>query len=88
LKLRQPQRVMMVGALALAPGWCIGPQTRVENDITQARATEASTSLQNLTTLERATGRRRRKSTCCYPGAKSRAPRRSKDERYKERARL
>jgi predicted RND superfamily exporter protein len=52
---RQPQRVLAVGLALAALGWGLDTQTRVETDITKL-VPQSLASLQNLTTLERATG--------------------------------
>ncbi|HEX4186483.1 MAG TPA: MMPL family transporter [Solirubrobacteraceae bacterium] len=52
---RQPQRVLLVGLALAALGWGLDTQTRVETDITKL-VPQSLSSLQNLSTLERATG--------------------------------
>jgi uncharacterized protein len=52
---RHPQRVLAAGLALAALGWGLDTQTRVETDITKL-VPQRLTSLQNLTTLERATG--------------------------------
>jgi predicted RND superfamily exporter protein len=52
---RHPQRVLAAGLALAALGWGLDTQTRVETDITKL-VPQSLTSLQNLTTLERATG--------------------------------
>jgi hydrophobe/amphiphile efflux-3 (HAE3) family protein len=52
---RQPQRVLAAGLALAALGWGLDTQTRVETDITKL-VPQSLASLQNLTTLERATG--------------------------------
>jgi hydrophobe/amphiphile efflux-3 (HAE3) family protein len=52
---RQPQRVLLAGLALAALGWGLDTQTRVETDITKL-VPQSLASLQNLTTLERATG--------------------------------
>jgi len=55
LAVRQPQRVLGVGLALAALGWGLDTQTKVETDITKLVPQNLS-SLQNLSTLERATG--------------------------------
>jgi hydrophobe/amphiphile efflux-3 (HAE3) family protein len=52
---RQPQRVLAVGLALAALGWGLDTQTKVETDITKL-VPQSLASLQNLNTLERATG--------------------------------
>jgi predicted RND superfamily exporter protein len=52
---RQPQRVLAVGLALAALGWGLDTQTKVETDITKL-VPQSLGSLQNLNTLERATG--------------------------------
>jgi predicted RND superfamily exporter protein len=52
---RRPHRVLAVGLALAALGWGLDTQTRVETDITKLVPQNLS-SLQNLTSLERATG--------------------------------
>jgi hydrophobe/amphiphile efflux-3 (HAE3) family protein len=52
---RQPQRVLAVGLALAALGWGLDTQTKVETDIAKL-VPQSLGSLQNLNTLERATG--------------------------------
>jgi hypothetical protein len=52
---RQPQRVLAAGLVLAALGWGLDTQTKVETDITKL-VPQSLGSLQNLNTLERATG--------------------------------